>query len=260
MSEKPLDAPPILPGAEAWSAPGGPHGALVLHGFTGNPNSVRGVAEALAGAGLAVELPRLPGHGTTVGDMMTTRFPDWSGAVEAAYLELASRCDEVVVVGLSMGGTIAAWLASRHRRIAGVAVVNGMFQPPAEEFHQILRQCLAQGLDHLPSIGSDIADPAAREQSYEATPIEPLLSLFEAQAELYDRLGEIHCPVLVLTSPQDHIVPPVSSEVLAERVSGPVERVPLERSFHVATLDYDKDVVVERVVEFALRVCAGLPA
>ncbi|MGH9037242.1 MAG: hypothetical protein ACRD0O_15895, partial [Acidimicrobiia bacterium] len=38
------------------------------------------------------------------------------------------------------------------------------------------------------------------------------------------------------------------------RVSGPVERVMLERSFHVATLDYDRDLIVERVVEFALRV------
>ena len=43
---------PIIPGAEPFSADGGPHGALVLHGFTGNPGSMRGVAEALAAAGL----------------------------------------------------------------------------------------------------------------------------------------------------------------------------------------------------------------
>ncbi|MDQ1443332.1 MAG: carboxylesterase, partial [Acidimicrobiaceae bacterium] len=49
----------VLPGAEPFSAPGGPHGALVLHGFTGSPQSMRGVAQALADAGFAVELPRL---------------------------------------------------------------------------------------------------------------------------------------------------------------------------------------------------------
>ena len=248
----------LRPGAEPWSAAGGPHGALVLHGYTGSPHSMRGVAEALAGAGFAVELPLLPGHGTTLDDLLNTRFPDWAAAVEACYLELSSRCDEVVVAGLSMGGTLAAWLASRHARIAGAVIVNGMFEPPVRQFHETLRQCLAQGVDRLPSIGSDIADPNVVEQAYEAAPIEPLLSLFEAQTELLDRLGEIRCPVLVMTSVQDHIVPPVSSEVLATGVAGPVERVPLERSFHVAPLDYDKDIVVARTVEFASRVCAGL--
>jgi len=37
----------VIPGAEPWSADGGPHGALVLHGFTGNCRGVRPVAEAL---------------------------------------------------------------------------------------------------------------------------------------------------------------------------------------------------------------------
>lgn len=133
-----------------------------------------------------------------------------------------------------------------------------MFQPPAAEFSQLLRQCLAQGVDRLPAIASDIADPAVKEVAYEAAPIEPMLSLLEAQAELYGRLSEVRCPVLALSSTQDHIVPPVSADVLVERVSGPVERVNLERSYHVATLDYDKDIVLERAVSFALRVTGGL--
>ena len=69
-------------------------------------------AEAFAAAGFAVELPLLPGHGTSLEDMLGTRFPDWAAALEVCYLELAGRCDEVVVAGLSMGGTLAAWLAT----------------------------------------------------------------------------------------------------------------------------------------------------
>lgn len=53
-------------------------------------------------------------------------------------------------------------------------------------------------------------------------------------------------------------MPPVSADVLAERVSGPVERVNLERSHHLGTLDYDRDIVLQRAVSFALRVSAGL--
>jgi len=49
-------------------------------------------------------------------------------------------------------------------------------------------------------------------------------------------------------------VPPESSDLIAERVTGPVERVTLERSYHVATLDYDKDEITRRAVEFAAKV------
>ena len=117
--------PDILPGAEAWSTDGagpGSPGALCIHGFTGNPSSMRPVAEAFAAAGFAVELPRLPGHGTTVEDMLTTSWEDWSAEAEAAYQRLAARASKVVVAGLSMGGTLTVWLADaasrdrRHRR------------------------------------------------------------------------------------------------------------------------------------------------
>jgi carboxylesterase len=232
---------------------------LVVHGFTGNPQSMRGLAEGFAAAGFAVELPLLPGHGTSVDDLMPTRFADWSAAAEEAYLELAGRCNEVVVAGLSMGGTLAAWLTVRYPAIAGLIVVNGLFDPPDESFDQTLRQCLEQGVDRLPGVGSDIADPEGVEMAYEAAPIEAALSLSDAVRELRPRLGDIRCPVLILSSPQDHVVPPVSSDVLAAAVSGPVERVDLERSYHVATLDYDRDQVVERSVAFALRVAARRP-
>jgi carboxylesterase len=61
----------------------------------------------------------------------------------------------------------------------------------------------------------------------------------------------------VLNSPQDHVVPPGDSDAIAAGVSGPVERVTLERSFHVATLDYDKDLINQSVVDFANKVTAG---
>ena len=76
-------------GAEPWSTPAtGDSGALVIHGFTGNPGSMRGLAEAFAAAGFHVEMPRLPGHGTHVDDMVPTRWADWIGEAEAAYQRL----------------------------------------------------------------------------------------------------------------------------------------------------------------------------
>src|SRR5262245_31617071 len=98
---------PVLPGAEPWSSTGGPAGALCLHGFTGNPSSMRGLAEAFAAAGFSVELPRLPGHGTTVEEMKGTGWADWTAEVESAYQRLASRTERLVVAGLSMGGSLS---------------------------------------------------------------------------------------------------------------------------------------------------------
>ena len=67
----------VIPGAEAWSHVGsGDVGALVIHGFTGNPSSMREVAEVFGAAGFHVELPRLAGNGTTVEEMMDTRWAD----------------------------------------------------------------------------------------------------------------------------------------------------------------------------------------
>src|SRR5688500_12504517 len=133
----PTSSAPVLPGAEPFSAAGGQAGVLVLHGFTGNPQSMRGLAQAFADAGFTVEMPLLPGHGTVVADMIPTRWEDWSGAAEAAYADLASRCEKVVVAGLSMGGTITCWLAANHPEIAGIVVVNPAVEPPAESFLDI---------------------------------------------------------------------------------------------------------------------------
>jgi len=108
----------------------------------------------------------------------------------------------------------------------------------------------------VPGIGSDIALEGAVESAYPLTPVEPLLSLHAALADLRRGLGEISCPVLLCTSPQDHVVDPVSSDLVASAVAGPVERVVLDRSFHVATLDHDAALLAQRAVDFARRVTA----
>jgi carboxylesterase len=247
---------PILSGAEPWSAQGGPDGALVLHGFTGNPQSMRGLAEAFAGAGFAVELPLLPGHGTSIEDMLPTGWDDWSKVAEEVYAQLARRCRRVVVAGLSMGGALAAWLTERHPEIAGLVAINPFVEPPAESFREMLRGALGAGTETMPGIASDIAMDGVEELAYTASPIAPMLSLVEATDAIAADLGSIRCPVLLLSSRQDHVVPSASGDLLESRVAGPVERVWLERSYHVATLDHEAALVEARAVEFAAKVTA----
>jgi carboxylesterase len=247
---------PILAGAEPWSAEGGRDGVLVLHGFTGNPQSMRGLAECLAAAGFAVELPLLPGHGTSVDDMVPTRWDDWSSAAENVYRDLASRKRRVVVAGLSMGGTLAIWLTIRHPEIAGLVAINPFVEPPAESFREMMRGALEAGTETIAGIGSDIALEGVEELAYPGTPIAPLLSMAEASDDIAADLGRVRCPVLLLSSRQDHVVPSSSGDLLVAGVGGPIERVWLERSYHVATLDHDRDVVEARTAEFAAKVTA----
>jgi carboxylesterase len=87
--------------------------------------------------------------------------------------------------------------------------------------------------------------------------LQAALSLFEGVAEVEALLGQVACPVLLFTSTQDHVVDPKSSVLLMEKAKGQVDQVVLERSYHVATLDYDKDEIETRTVEFLSGVLAS---
>ena len=245
----------VLPGAEPWSADGGPHGALVLHGFTGNCGGVRPVAEALHEAGFAIEMPLLPGHGTVVEDLLTTGWDDWYAAAETALGRLAERVDRIVVAGLSMGGALTCVLAVEHPEVAGIACVNPATQVN-DEIRTTVETMLAAGNEYIPPVASDIALEGATENAYGATPVPPLLTMFDAADRFAAGLDGITCPTLVLTSRQDHVVPPSDSEFLVSQVAGPVEHVWLEDSYHVATIDHDGPEVARRIVEFAQKVTA----
>ncbi len=250
---------PILEGAQPWSHDGtGPHGVLVIHGFTGNPSSMRGLAEAVAAAGYHVEMPRLPGHGTHLDEMLPTRWADWYGEAEAAYQRLASRSTKVVVAGLSMGGALTLRLGADHPEIVGLVCVNPATQPQAPDVVAMLKGMVEAGTDVMDGIGSDIADPAVTESAYPGTPLRPLLSMVEDGLEpLAEEYPSMTQPLLLMTSPQDHVVDPAQQEFLVANYGGPLERVTLARSYHVATQDFDKQLIFDATVAFADRVTTG---
>lgn len=253
----------LIPGAEPWShvAADGAAGVLALHGFTGSPASMRGVAEAVASAGFHVELPRLPGHGTRVEDMLPTRWADWAGEAAAALDRLADRTDRVVVAGQSMGGSLALWLALRRCRHDGLVLVNPATQPQPADVRAMIAELLADGMDVVPGGESDIAEDGAVDISYPGTPLAPLISfLDDGLAPMTDRYGELAMPLLLFTSRQDHVIEPRQSEHLAATYGGPVDHRWLVRSYHVATRDLDRHDIEAATVEFALAVTGRVDA
>jgi carboxylesterase len=248
---------PVLAGAEASShcADRDSGGVLALHGFTGSPSSMAGVAAAMTDAGLHVEVPRLPGHGTHVADMVPTRWHDWAAEVADAYERLASRTERIVVVGQSMGGTLALWTALHRPGVRGLVLVNPVTEPQPAEVRAMLGELVADGTEVVPGIGSDIAEPRVVEVSYPNTPVAPLISLLDdGVAPITRRYGELTMPLLLFTSRQDHVVDPGQSEHLARTYGGEIDHRWLERSYHVATQDYDRHDLIAAAVEFALAV------
>ncbi|MHB8827179.1 MAG: alpha/beta hydrolase [Acidimicrobiales bacterium] len=245
----------LLPGAEPFSSSGGSLGVLVLHGFTGSPASMRPLAEAIAAAGYSVELPLLPGHGTSIEDMKTTTWQDWTGAALAAYDDLAARSTRVGVVGLSMGGGLTAHVA-QHREVAGCVYINPLVKPVAPELYAGLVELLAAGVEEFESIGEDIKKEGVSEAAYPATPLVCAKSLFDGVAALHEGLPSISAPGLLLQSREDHVVTSDNGDALVELVSGPLERIWLEDSYHVATLDHDRPLVESATLSFLARTLA----
>jgi carboxylesterase len=246
----------VLAGAEAFSADGSEIGVLALHGFTGSPSSMRGLAHRMADAGYAVELPRLSGHGTKIEDMQATTWEDWTADVMGAYKDLASRTDKVVVAGLSMGGALTVWLATQVPELAGIIAINPVVMRSDPALVTLIKDTLTAGDTVFPALGSDIAKPDVVEVAYDGTPLAPLLSLFAGVDAMQADIAAIACPVLIFTSTQDHVVGPENSDFLASVVAGPVERVTCDESYHVVTQDHDAELVFQKSLDFVAKVTA----
>jgi carboxylesterase len=154
-----------------------------------------------------------------------------------------------------MGGSLTLWCATQHPDIAGIVCVNPATQPQAPEVMEMIKGMIDSGTEVMEGIGSDIADPDVVELAYPGTPLAPLYSFQrDGLTPLSQQYGHLKMPLLLFTSVQDHVVSPTDSDALAAQYGGTVERVMLERSYHVATQDFDKQTIFDGAVAFARKV------
>jgi carboxylesterase len=210
---------------------------------------------ALVADGYTVSAPLLPGRGTRPSDMFSLCWEDWMSAALDAYDDLARDHDEVIVGGLSAGGTMTLDIALRRKPSAlllcGTAL--GMGNPLA-----YLAPYVYRVIKQWPSPASDLVDLNAGAKCYDPAPVRAVAELIHGIGLVRGRLGEIRCPALVAHAVADRLVPVQYARDLATRLGGPVTTLFLEGTGHAITVDARRHDVAEASVAF-LRQTIDVP-
>jgi carboxylesterase len=248
------------------SIAGDDRGVLCLHGITGTPFEVRPFAEAFGRAGFSVEAPLLAGHGETLRELARVTWGDWLASAERKLDELQERTNGrlVAICGFSMGGLPALRLAQLFpTRVAALVVMGTPLRLRRFQVNAIRAICRLPvdfrrwSAASIPKPnGSDISIPEMRHGNpgLPAFPIAALRQLFELMDVVRAGLPNVHAPALVVHARHDHVVPMDDSLELTGSIGSEIiERLWLERSFHVVGLDVESADVVEAATRFVGR-------
>lgn len=259
--------------------PGGRTGILLIHGLTGTPTEMRGVAREFNRAGYTVYALQLAGHCGTVDDLIATRWEDWYQSVVDGANKLREHVDSLFVCGLSMGAVLALKYAAAHSsEINGVIAYSVTFRydgwsiSPMSRFiapwilplADMLGVCRHKMFDEEPPYGirnevlrTKIANKMHSGDSAAAglpgNPWPSLNEFLQLSRNVRSQLHLIHAPCLLLHAADDDLSHRRNAELVRDGVSGPVELVLLHNSYHMITIDNDRQELFDRSIAFANR-------
>jgi carboxylesterase len=257
MSDAPLDQ--VKPGCEPFEAEGSGDnariGVVLVHGFSGSPDSTVPWAKYLNERGYTVNAIRLPGHGTTWQDANTKTFADLQAAADEAFEDMRGRCDSVFLMAQSFGSALSLRIAAeRPKDVAGLVIVNPWVRKDGAagwQRHLVpFQRFLPYLVKSVPGVASDIADPSGIELGYEQLPVVLTVDVATGLDKLRPLLNQVTAPIQLITSAVDHVMGPGNAELIRAEVRAPIEEVALDRSYHVATLDYDAERIFAGSVDF----------
>jgi carboxylesterase len=221
-----------------------PLGVLLLHGYTSSLDTVNGLLPTLEARGLPYRMPTLRGHGTHQRDLRGVTWRDWYADASAALDDLRREAGQVAVVGLSMGGLVAANLGiERAADVAGVALVA-----PAVGFTNRLAPLsglIARVVPYAPAPRS-VHDPAvqARMTNYPQVEAGSFASLYQYSRRTLARAPALRRPLLLIASRRDTVIPPRAIEAFLARVGTPAAQREvrwLQRSGHDILMDMERE-------------------
>lgn len=258
---------------------GGGTGFLLIHGLSGTPVELRYIANGLARAGHTVSCPQLAGHCGSVEDLRDSHWQDWYGSVDKTLSELKQHCDKIIVGGLSMGAVMSLYTASQHPKdVDGVVLyaptlwLDGWAVPwYARLFDTVFQKSVANLIRFSECAPYGIKDARLRsiiidslhsgdpsKAGFLSIPGGPMLELRWLVKEVRRRLSGITQPALIVHPRNDDRASLRNATYLAQNLAGCVDTVVLDDSYHVITLDHQRDLVLERTKSFANSVFRSL--
>lgn len=254
--------PSQLHSTEPFLLDGSGLSVLLIHGFSGTPYEMRYLGERLNATGARVLGVRLAGHAGTPEELGASTHDNWYESAIGGLEQLREYGDPIVVAGLSMGALLSTRLALDQREaVAGLVLIAPAFFIAFPRRAVLgLIELFGSFADHIylqKHAGSDIHDAAARSvhPRHSLLPLRAVLSLNHLMRIVRPRLDEIVQPALILHSRRDHTCP-YNKNVgfLMSHLGSPQKRtVTLEESYHVITVDSEKDRVASEVTSFAMQ-------
>lgn len=238
----------IIPGAEPFelAPPGARDAVLLLHGFADTPQVMRYLGERLAARGWVAAAPLLTGHGRTLAAFDATGADDWIASARDALADLRARYDRVALVGLSMGGAIAALLAAGDADVPALVLLAPYVDAPA--WLRFTARVPPFLLPHWLSSGDQrsVHDPAARARTLGYGT--GSLRLYGQLVALADRarvaLPRVTSPTLLVQSREDNRVAPSVAERAVAALGARTKRLEwIDGCGHVITIDYARERV-----------------
>ena len=252
---------------------------LLFHGLTGAPAELQAVSRGLRRAGYEVETPMLPGHGADERTLLKTGWKDWLGSAEDELIRLSDAAGGPVFVGgLSMGAVLALALAQRRpERVKGIACLaatlkyDGFNCPsyaswllplgaktPAIRFYRFMERPPygVKDVRMRAKIQEMMFSGSSTDAGLPFMPGRSLAQNLKLVAMVEQRLEDVFAPALIVHSVEDDVTDIRNAKRLAESVSGPVETLWLENSYHLVTVDQERVKVAQSVIAFFDRLCS----
>ena len=229
---------------------GGKEAVLVVHGYTGITDELSFFARRLNEAGFTVALPRLPGHGTSGTDFLSTRAEDWYRKVLDTYCDLKSQFPTVHWVGLSMGALLA--ILGRSQFPSGSLVLAA---PALQVFdHRLFLTPLLRlfvrrmGKKDYRFEGPAEYTPLADSYWRYDWPVQAA-ELYRLQRYARRRLSLLSGNILVLLGGKDDTVPPtVLEEIKKKAFNCTIDSHTFPESGHVVLNDVEREQVADAVI------------